>query len=212
MRRIVAPGRTRGSGWVPVALLIAGMPGAAAAQQRTPSAEEIARMQAEMMAAMRPGPEHERLAALVGRWEQEVRIWSERGAQPVVARGEVVNRMILGGRFLVMEGSAGEGEMRTEAMTILGFDRRNGWYTAAGYDTWGTYHVAAHGGWDEARGAVVMHGTDSVPSMNHTQTWDFVLRVLDADTYTWEVIFTDPVHAPDGEPFRMVEITFRRRG
>ena len=138
-------------------------------------------------------------------------MWPEPGGQPMLLAGTVENRMILGGRFLVSEGTVGEGEMRGEGMTILGFDRRNGWYTAAGYDTWGTYHVAAQGEFDAARDAIVMHGSDTIVSGDHTQTWDFVLRVVDANTYVWEIIFTDPWHTQGGPPFKKVEITYRRR-
>jgi hypothetical protein len=183
---------------------------AASAQERKPTPEEMARVQAAMVDAMRPGTEHERLARLTGEWDQEVRIWSSPEAEPAISRGRVENRMILGGRFLVSEGTAGEGEWQVGSMTILGFDRRHGLYTAAGYDTWGTYHVSAQGSWNAERGAIVMNGSDVVTE-DHTQTWEFVLRETDSNAYTWEVIFTDPVHAPDGVPFRMVEITYRRR-
>jgi hypothetical protein len=193
-----------------VAVLSIALPAAAGAQEK-PTREEIAKLQQIMMESMAPGPEHERLAKLVGRWTQEVRMWPEPGAEPMTFTGNVENRMILGGRFLVSEGTAGEGAMQVSSMTILGFDRRNGWYTSAGYDTWGTYHVAAHGGFDAARNAIVMSGSDSVPSANHTQTWDFVLRTVDADTYVWEIVFTDSIHTKGGPPFKMVEITFRRR-
>lgn len=183
---------------------------AAAAQERKPTPEEMARVQAAMMEAMQPGDEHRRLARLAGEWDQEVRIWSTPGAEPVTSQGRVENRMILGGRFLMSEGTAGEGAKQVGSLTILGFDRRHGLYTAAGYDTWGTYHVSAQGGWNAERGAIVLSGSDVVTE-DHTQAWDFVLREIDSNTYTWEVIFTDAVHAPDGVPFRMVEITHRRR-
>lgn len=192
------------------AVLLLVLPLAARAQDRPPTAEEIAKLQAIMMESMRPGAEHERLAALAGRWSLETKLWPAPGAQPMTVNGTAENRMILGGRFLVSETRTSAGPMHGESLTILGFDRRNGWYTSAGYDTYGTYHVAAQGGWDAERGAIVMHGEDTVVGANHTQTWDFVLRPVDADTYVFEIIFTDPVHTRGGPPFKMVENTFRR--
>jgi hypothetical protein len=193
-----------------IAALTLALPADAMAQEKPPQ-QEVERLQKIMMAGVSPRAEHERLAQLAGRWEQEVRMWPEPGAQPMTFSGTAENRMILGGRFLVSEATFGEGEMRGESLTILGFDGRNEWYTAAGYDTWGTYHVAAQGGFDRARNAIVMNGSDSVEAGTHTQTWDFVLRTVDANTYVWEIIFTDPWHTKGGPPFRMVEITYRRR-
>jgi hypothetical protein len=193
-----------------IAAFTLALPAAAGAQEK-PTQQEIERLQQIMMAGLNPRAEHERLARLAGRWEQEIRMWPEPGAQPMTFTGTAENKMILGGRFLVSESTFGEGEMRGEGLTILGFDGRNEWYTAAGYDTWGTYHVAAKGVFDAARDAIVMRGSDSVEAGNHTQTWDFVLRTVDANTYVWEIIFTDPWHTKGGPPFRMVEITYRRR-
>jgi hypothetical protein len=193
-----------------VAALSIALPAGARAQVQ-PTQQEVEQLQKLIMAGMQPRAEHERLAQLAGTWDQEIRMWAEPGGEPVTSRGTATNRMILGGRFLLSEATAGEGDMRMESMTILGFDGRNEWYTAAGYDNWGTYHVAAHGGFDAARDAIVMHGSDTIVTGNHTQTWDFVLRTVDADTYVWEIIFTDPWHTKGGPPFRMVEITYRRR-
>jgi hypothetical protein len=194
----------------PLGALLLVLPAVVRAQERPPTAEEIAKLQAMMMESMEPGPEHERLAGLVGRWSVETRVWPEPGAQPMTVNGTAENRMILGGRFLVSETNTAAGPMQGESLMILGFDRRNGWYTSAGYDTYGTYSVAAQGGWDAGRGAIVMRGEDRVVEAEHTQTWNFVLRPVDADTYTFEIIFTDPVHTRGGPPFKMVENTFRR--
>lgn len=193
-----------------VAALSLALPATVGAQAQ-PTQAEVESLQKAIMAGIHPRAEHARLARLEGTWDMEIRMWSEPGAQPSLSRGTATNRMILGGRFLLSESAGGEGEMRMESMTILGFDGRNEWYTAAGYDNWGTYHVAAQGGFDEARNAIVMHGSDTIVKGNHTQTWDFVLRTVDDDTYVWEIIFTDPWHTKGGPPFRMVEITYRRR-
>lgn len=187
------------------------LPAAAGAQEKPPMDAEMQRLQQILMKGMAPRAEHERLAQLVGRWDAEVKMWAAPDAEPTKLTGVAENRMILGGRFLMSEATIGEGDMKGESMTILGFDGRNEWYTAAAYDAYGTYHVAAHGPFDAARDAIVMRGTDSVDEGRHTQVWDFVLRSVDANTYVWEIIFFDPWHTKGGPPFRMIEITYRRR-
>jgi Protein of unknown function (DUF1579) len=200
----------RSSMRVLVAALSIVLPAGAGAQVE-PTQQEIDQLTKLIMAGTDPRAEHERLAKLEGTWEMEIRMWPEPGAQPMELEGTATNRMILGGRFLLSEAKLGAGEMRMESMTILGFDGRNEWYTAAAYDNGGTYHVAAHGDFDDGRDAIVMHGSDTIVTGNHTQTWDFVLRTVNADTYVWEIIFTDPWHTKGGPPFKMVEVTYRRR-
>jgi len=156
--------------------------------QTQPTPEQMALMLEEM----RPTTEHQELAKLTGRWNQEV-TWSM-GGPPVKATGTVTNRMILGGRFLVSEGSSnnpiGFGDTTIELMTIYGFDRRTRDYTIVGYDSFGTYYVTAAGKKTPA-GLVLMHGEtlEHEAGTTTTRKYDMTLRVVDANTYITEVIF-----------------------
>jgi hypothetical protein len=194
---------TRGVGAV-VALVML-VPAAAAAQQQ-PTPEMIARAQ-ELMA---PGPEHRVLAGLAGTWDQEIRMWPEPGAPPMALQAVSENRMILGGRFLESRSTFEFGGTKGESISILGFDRRHEKYTAIGLDEFGTYWVTA-AGTASPDGWFVMRGTDDDPVLGGTQEYEFRLRIVDANTYVWEVVFLDAVHTRGGGPFRMVEITNRRR-
>ena len=57
-----------------------------------------------------------------------------------------------------------------------------------------------------------MHGTDYDAIGEGTQVYDFVMHWIDDDTWKVEIIFHDAFHAPDGKPFKMVEITNERAG
>jgi len=170
--------------------------------------------QAEMMAMFmqmaQPGEEHKKLEPLAGTWDVEIKMWSQPGAEPMLFKGRGTSRMILGSRFLESRSTSGEGEMYTEALTILGYDKRHKKYTSVGYDTWGTYYVAATGEYDPKTNSVVMGGEDYDPTTKFTQKWDFVLRFIDKDKYVWEVIFKDEMHTQGKGPFKMVEITSTR--
>ena len=72
--------------WV-VALWIV-LPAGADAQEK-PSQAEMKRLQRIMLEATAPGVEHERLAQLVGRWDQEEELWPEPGGQPMMLTGTV---------------------------------------------------------------------------------------------------------------------------
>lgn len=189
------------------AFTLAALSTAAAAQQ--PSEAERERIRREMMAAMAPGPEHDRLAGWAGDWNLEVRMWMSPGADPVTTTGTAQNRMILGGRFLESRSQAGTGDMGIESLVLLGFDRRHGQYTLVGFDTWGTYYVTAAGRPD-GDGRVVMDGVNDDPISGVRETYQMILRPVDDDTFVHEVVFTDAAHTSDGEPFKLLEITYRR--
>lgn len=58
---------------------------------------------AEMAAwekAGQPGPHHEHLAALVGKWQAETKFWPEPSAEPIIAPATIEYRMIMKGRYL----------------------------------------------------------------------------------------------------------------
>lgn len=178
-----------------------------AAAQTQPSPEEIQKM----LEGMRPVAEHQELSALTGRWTQEVTY--SMGGPPMKASGTVTNRMILGGRFLVSEGSSanpagpGLGDPTVEFMTIYGFDRRTKQFTIVGLDTMGTYYVTAAGNKTEPR-TIVMRGEtlDDHGGAPELRKYDMVLTFVDANTYVSEIIFYFPGRAPQ----TVVSVTHRR--
>lgn len=178
-----------------------------AAAQTKPSPEAIQKM----LEPMRPVAEHQELATLAGRWAQEVTY--SMGGPPMKSSGTVTNRMILGGRFLVSEGSSpnpagpGIGDPTLETMSIYGFDRRTKEFTIIVFDTTGTYYVTAAGNRTEPR-TVVMRGEslDDHTGAKETRKYDMVLRFVDADTYVTEIIF----HFPGRAPQTVVSVTHRR--
>lgn len=190
-----------------LALLLLAAPAAA---QESMSEAEKAEMMETYMEAARPGPQHERLAALEGSWTTAITMWPAPGAEPVTAGGACENRMILGGRFLE---SACEGAlygMPVESVSILGFDRRGNEWTWLALDTMGTYWVAARG--DRTVGdSIVMAGEDHDALFDYTQTWETVLEIEGPDRYVVGLVFSDPAHAPTGEPHKLVEVVHTRR-
>lgn len=187
-------------------LAIAASP--ALSQEKTSDADK-AKIAAYMQLA-KPGPEHKQLESLVGTWDKEIKFWMEPGKPPMTFKGTCQNRMILGGRFLVSEGKGGTGMMAFENMSIMGFDRRTKKFTTVGFDTEGTYYVAATGPYDESRKAIVMYGEDVDPALG-TQKYDMVVRIVSPTKYITEVVFKDPAHTHGLPEFKMVEITLTKK-
>src|SRR5687767_9937262 len=148
-----------------------------AAAQTKPSPEAIQKM----LEPMKPVAEHQELAALAGRWTQEITF--SMGGPPMKAGGTVANRMILGGRFLISEGSStnpagpGIGDPTLETMSLYGFDRRTKQFTIVHLDTMGTYYVTAAGNKTEPR-TVVMKGEtpDDHGGSKEMRKYDMVLK------------------------------------
>jgi hypothetical protein len=165
-----------------------------------------------MLAKMRPGPEHQTLARLEGRWAQEI-AYGMGGPQKTVVKGTATNRLILGGRFLISERTAEHpapsisGERTLDAVNIYGFDRRTNQFTIIELDSMGTYSVSAAGR-AAPDGSIVMSGEtlDDHGGARETRHYDMVLKIVDADTYTTAIVFKVP-----GRPdMTIAEGTYRR--
>ncbi len=162
-------------------LLAFALAAAPLAAQEPPDSAQMARI----MELARPGPEHDRLAAMAGDWDVTYRM----GGTTITA--SVESRIILGGRFL-MSTATGSGEgIPYEALHIMGFDRGPGVYTAVGFDTWGTFYVTAAGPWDTERGGAVLSGSYDDPATGHHHDYEFIWTVHGPDRFTWDIVFLD---------------------
>jgi hypothetical protein len=171
---------------------------------------ELEALMTRSMELAEPGPEHERLAAMVGEWDVQLTMWAERGAEPVVLEATAEAHLILGGRFLMQTTTIPEGYFAAESISILGFDRRSEEFTLLGLDTGGTYWVSAQGPLVSANEAV-LSGEDFDAVFDGTQEYDFVLRWEGERTFITQIIFKDAFHTGGGEPFMMVETVATRR-
>jgi hypothetical protein len=120
----------------------------------------------------KPVEEHKRLAELAGSWKVTTKLWFGPG-EPMSANGSGSGRMILGGRFLVLETDV-KGALGSEAMTLMGFDRRTNEYTMTSADTLGTYTITAAGRYDDAKKGIVLHGSYAQPPTGQEQKYWFL--------------------------------------
>ena len=120
----------------------------------------------------RPVGEHKRLAELAGSWKVTARLWFGPG-EPVISTGIGTGRMILGGRFLILETDV-RGALDAETMTLMGFDRRTNQFTMTAADTIGTYTITAAGKYDDGKKGVVLHGSYAQPPSGQEQKYWFL--------------------------------------
>ncbi len=153
-------------------------------EQITPSEEDYAKL----LELTRPSTEHARLKKLAGDWSVSM----SAGGKDTGFAGTAKAEMILGDRFLVIDG---QGESKGEASAFrytLGFDRRHGEYTILLIDTAGTYHVAARG--KPTADGIRMFGTDDDPYMKKLgleKKFAFDLDIRSDDAFSIITIYID---------------------
>ena len=57
-------------------------------------------------------------------------------------------------------------------------------YTAAGFDTFGTFYVMGAGSWNETENRAVLTDSYEDPVTGHAHNYEFVWTVLSPDRYT----------------------------
>jgi hypothetical protein len=173
--------------------------------------EKQAEMGQKAMELAQPGPEHKKLAELVGSWNYSFKMWmSPSETNPMITDGKGEAKMILGGRFLELSYSGNFMGMPFEGLSFIGFDRRINEYTSVGFDVMGTYWVSAQGPANKETGIITMVGKDYDGLFKHTQEYKFVMEMKSKDQFTFEVIFTDPVTSQGTGNFKMVELEYNR--
>lgn len=170
------------------------------------SPEKQREMQEYMMTSMQPCAEHDRLKAMEGSWIQHVTMRMGPDAPEMKVQGSAKNSMVLGGRFLRSEGLGEFMGQPIESLNIMGYDRRYDHYTVVGFDTMGTYYVAAEGKWDDATKSVRMRGSTHDPKIKATENYTMVYKPVSADEYLWEIWFD----LPDGGEFCIVRVRNER--
>jgi hypothetical protein len=144
---------------------------------------------AELIEQSRPGPEHERLAALEGNWEVV-----ERPAVPGAEEslGTAQGSAILDGRFLVLDFTLDSVSGARSFRYTLGYDRRHDEYSIVVMDTSGTYFVTARGA--EVDGLIHMSGVDDDPMMarmGFEKKFVFGIDFEDKNTFSVTLFFVD---------------------
>ncbi len=180
------------------------------AQREMPSPDSLAKLMARYQEAAQPGPEHELLKGLEGKWTQDLTMWPEPGGQYMTSTCMGEATMILGGRFLQIDTKGVIFGMDGQSMQLLGFDRRHKKYTIVGFDTQGTYYVTAAGDYDPKTSTLTLSGEDIDPIFNMVQKYDFVIKIIDKDTHSWSIIFKNPEMTHGEKEFKMLEIMSKR--
>jgi hypothetical protein len=162
-------------------------------------------MEAAMMRAAAPGPQHQFLASLAGTWDMTVKSWSEPGKDPMTQTGKSTSHMVLGGRFLQEEVKM-TGDMPFAGMGLSGYDNTRAEYFSLWVDTMGTGGMIMRGRMDPAGKVMTMTGTYPDPVSKKDMTFRSVTTYDTPDHYL-SVFY---MVMPDGSEMKNMEMIGQR--
>lgn len=167
------------------------------------------KMMEEMMKLAQIGPEHKRLANMVGTWDCSAKFVmpsSDGSMQEMESKGEAKIISELDGRWFRQDY---KGDMMGEVFKGIGYtgyDNGQKKYVATWMDTMSTGMMTMTGTFDEATKTMTMQGTCDMPGMGETK---FRHTTVEKDPNT--VVFTMYRTGPDGKEIKEGEITYKRR-
>lgn len=170
------------------------------------SPEMMAEMQAAM-AAMMPGPAHQKLAKLAGEWTAKTKLSMGSSMPPEEAEGQSRITVVMDGRFIHEEFSGTMHGMPFKSAKIMGFNNGSKKYEAVWTYTMGT-------------NMMVMTGTspDEGKTINCTATFDNEVGVKETLKVTYRMVDDDHFNVvleagkmPDGTPGPVMEMAYERK-
>jgi hypothetical protein len=140
--------------------------------------------------------EHKALEYFAGRWKVEAEMWTAPGAPPTESVNTNEGRMILGGRYVLLNY---KGEMLGqvfEGLQISGYDNLAKAYTTLWIDNTSTSFYLLKGTYDAAKKTYTFTGRWADPVGGETPV-RMVVRIVSPDVYESETF----VMGPDGKEF-----------
>jgi hypothetical protein len=173
--------------------------------------DDMAAMMEAFVKAATPGPHHDHLKPLVGKWDAVGKFRFSPEAPWEESRSKAVFEWIMGGRFLtqkVMGKSMMPGMPSFEGFGILGYDNGTEKYKSVWLDNYGTMIMGADGACDATGKTITFKSTYKDP-MSGQPTWMKTVYKIESNER-----FVLSMYGPNetGEEFLSMELTYTRTG
>lgn len=143
---------------------------------------------ARWMQTLKPGPAHERLKELLGRYETTMRMKMDPSKPPVESKGSAEVSWLVEGKWLISKSS---GEMmghKVDTTVILGYDNFKERYVWCAVDSMQTTLNTASGHFDESGDNLILWGTIDEPTTPEQDKFvRYIYRGFGKDKFTFEV-------------------------
>jgi hypothetical protein len=211
--------------WIPVVVLSLACIAIALAQEQQPQAPAAAqpeatpaaatdtkaktdaeKMMAEWMKYAMPGPQHEAMKKMEGKWDAEVSMQMAPDAPPDVSKGTMTNEMIFGGRYLKgsFEGTFMGKPFKGESLTA--YDNYQKKYVNTWIDDMSTMVMVAEGSGDSSGNVITLNSTCPDPMSGEKKEMRTVMTIVDDDHHTYEGF----QKGADGKEFKCLSIKYTR--
>ena len=157
--------------------------------------------------ASTPGPFHQKLQALIGKWDTAVTLRTEPDALAQVSRGFAECTWILGGRFVQESYHGVLAEMPFIGFGLLGYDNVLSRYVSIWADSFGTGLLVSTGEVDADAKVLTLTGSFQDPLSGATKQARTVTRIIDNDHHLFEMYETDET----GGEQKSLQISYSRR-
>jgi hypothetical protein len=183
------------------ALLIAlGTSGAALAQ----SGQNDADMQ-KMMEMIQPGPEHQMMTKMVGKWNSTGKMWMDPAAPPMESTGVMEYASTLDGRYFLGDYKGNWMGMPFEGRSVDGFDRFAKEYFSYWYDNMGTGMMAMRGTASADGKIITMNGSAFDPMVGANVMFKAVTTWVNDNTIKYEMF-----SLKGGKEIKSMEMVYTR--
>src|SRR5690349_17365263 len=118
---------------------------------------------ARWMQTCKPGPAHERLKELLGKYDVTSRMWMEPGKPPMESKGTCEVSWLVEGKWLVSKATVPLMGMNVSTTVILGYDNFKERYVPCSVDSLQTALNTASGHFDQGGDNLILWGTIDEP-------------------------------------------------
>jgi hypothetical protein len=174
--------------------------------QAPPNAQQAMEEYAKLAA---PGPQHQRLASLVGTWKVTGKGWMAPGQPPMEMTGTSSATAIMGGRYVQGVHTGNFMGQKFEGRETDGYDNVTHQYWSTWMDSMGTGVMVSRGTCDDPCKTLTEIGEEVDPMTGKAQKEKVVTTFVDGDTYTMQMYMVGG--APDGGDFKVMELVAKRQ-
>ena len=159
------------------------------------------------MEMMAPDDHHKELAKFEGVWTAKTKVWMQPGTEPMMSEGKAVNRMVMNGRFLMMDYEGNMMGMPFKGVGMNGFDKASKMYQSTWIDDMSTAITLYQGTVDES-GKMIMMAKMTDPMTGGTKISKSISWFENDTTHHFEMYEA----GEDGKEKKIMEIVYTRTG
>ena len=169
---------------------------------------DMAKMMEAWQKYATPGEAHQVLKQLAGSWTCNVKMWMAPGAPAQESPATEEAKMIMGDRYVHEAVKGTFNGMPFEGSGLMGYDNAKKKYIGAWIDNMGTGIMTSEGTYDAAKKTFTMEAQGIDPMTGKTMKSRGIIRI-ESDTKLVHEMYSK---GPGGKEFKMMEITYTRKG